>query len=118
MFVRVMRTPVRLSLRLVAIRETLKTAVQEPYKVPISVLPSIELDVRTATSNAHAATVLPSMSPAPSTIESDDDVTGTSEKAVLGLSPHCTDTLGATTHARKSGRRRLAPAWQADQAVK
>ena len=95
-----------------------ETAVQECYKAPISVLPSIELDVRTATSNAHAATVLPSMSPAPSTIESDDDVTGTSEKAVSGMSPHSIDTLGATTPARKSGRRRLAPAWQVDYVVK
>ena len=69
-----------------------ETAVQERYKAPISVVPSIELDVRTATSNAHAATVLPSMSPAPSTIES-DDVTGTSEIAVSELSPHSTDTL-------------------------
>ena len=88
-----------------------ETAVKERYKAPISVLPSIELDVPTATSNAHAATVLPRMSPAPSTIESDDNITGTSEKAVSGLSPHSTDTLGATTPARKSGRRRLAPAW-------
>ena len=95
-----------------------ETVVQERYKAPISVLPSIELDVPTATSNTHAAIVLPSMSPAPSTIESDDDVTGTSEKAVSGLSPHSTDTLGATTSARKSGRRRLAPAWQADYVAK
>ena len=95
-----------------------ETAIQERYKAPISVLPSIELDVPTATSNTHAATVLPSMSPEPSTIESDDDVTGTSEKAVSGLSPHSTDMLGATTPARKFGRRRLAPAWQADYVVK
>ena len=91
---------------------------QERYKAQISVLPSIELDVPTATSNAHAATVLPSMSPEPSTIKSDDDMTGTSEKAVSGLSPHTTDTLGATTPAKKSGRRRLAPAWQVDYVVK
>ena len=95
-----------------------ETAVQERYKAPISVQPSIELDVPTATSNVHAATVLPSMSPAPSTIEIDDDVTGTSEKAVSGLSPHSTDTLGAITPARTSGRRRLAQAWQADYVVK
>ena len=95
-----------------------ETAVQECYKAPISVLQSIELDIPTATSNAHAETVLPSMSPEPSTIESDDDVTGTSEKAVSGLSPHSTDTLGATTPTRKSSRRRLALAWQADYAVK
>ena len=82
-------------------------------------LPSIELDVHTATPNAHAAhAVLPSMSPEPNTVESDDDVTGTSEKAISGLSPYRTDTLGATTPARKSGRRRLAPAWQVDYVVK
>ena len=34
-----------------------ETAVQERYKAPISVLPSIELDVPTATPNEHAATV-------------------------------------------------------------
>ena len=86
-----------------------ETVVQERYKAPISMLPSIELDVPTATSNTHAAIVLPSISPAPRTIESDDDVTGTSEKAVSGLSPHSTDTLGGSTSATKSGRRRLAP---------
>ena len=50
---------VRLSLRLVAISSTLKLYCRNATKIPIPVLPSIELDVPTATSNAHAATVLP-----------------------------------------------------------
>ena len=95
-----------------------ETILQKHYKATIPVLPSIELDVATATSHAHAATVLPCISSEPSTIESDDNVTATSVKAVSGLSLHNTDTLVSTIPARKSGRPRLAPAWQADHVVK